>query len=446
MSRKPDLAQMLTMVHNAVLHGDQGLRETLTENFDKIDDSNRATQAATSRAVTEGLTRVTDELNRMRKDFHSTIRLNSGADAFTSKAEEAIGSLRAELTELRTTLDHLGTLSLPGQAHAPALPGATATAVDLEDEGAVLRSGIPAQRGTDQEDHASDPLLGPGGDSSAGEEGTQDPAAATGAADVQEGRGAGPDEERAAAEAAPGAVPSVESVRRAVHEVLVAELGPFHERLTASAAPAGAEDRGGDAADRLRETVREAVEQVKGDLATTLEEVRTGLASLTQELAGLRTVVDRFQDHSAGASDPVRVSTEHTALLRTAARISSADLRCHRDTWEFLTTHTAGHPHFRVPPRVTDEADERVFTPLSGRSLIALLISLHAITGTAPDGSGDREFATTLYERIEQCLTRLGPGDGDRVTITLDDRVTPGPANGDDEQDGADGGRGDRDA
>ncbi|MFC7924622.1 hypothetical protein [Streptomyces cinereoruber] len=248
-----------------------------------------------------------------------------------------------------------------------------------------------------------------------------------------------------------GAVPeaaatelSEESVRQAVREVLAQELTPLVEQLTTPATTEADKQRDGDVAEQLRETVREAAGQVREELAAVLEASRAGFASLAQEVAGLRSVVDELQARPAETPEPVKVSEEHTDLLKTAARISSADLRCHRDTWEFLTTLAAGHPHFRVPPRVTDEADERVFAPLSGRSLIALLISLHTVTSSDSDGSGDHELAAALYERIQQRLIRLGPGEGERVTIALDDRVTPEPETDGDDQDGENGGPGTR--
>ncbi|MFF8513216.1 hypothetical protein ACF064_34690 [Streptomyces sp. NPDC015492] len=217
-------------------------------------------------------------------------------------------------------------------------------------------------------------------------------------------------------------------------------MPPLVQQLTTLAATAEEQPEG---AEQLRQAAREAVlevaRQVRDDLATMLEVTRGGFTSLAQEIAGLRRAVDELQAQPAEAPDPVRPNEEHTALLRTAARMSSADLRCHRDIWEFLTVRTVGRPHFRVPPRVTDEADERVFAPLSGRSLIALLISLHTVTSSASDGSGDHELAATLYERIEQRMTSLGPRE--RVTITLDDRVTPEP---DSDRDGENSGTGTR--
>ncbi|XIE81606.1 hypothetical protein AB6O49_34525 [Streptomyces sp. SBR177] len=226
-------------------------------------------------------------------------------------------------------------------------------------------------------------------------------------------------------------------MRQAVRDVFAQELTCLIEQLTTKTTTGEAAEQADDnAVEQLHETVREAADQVKEELVTVLEETRTGFTALAQELSGLRTVVEQLQARPAETPEPAQVTKEHTALLRSAARISSADLRCHRDTWEFLTTRTAGHPHFRVPPRVTEEADERVFAPLSGRSLIALLISLHTVTTAAPDGSGDHELAATLYERIEQRLNHLSPGDGDRITITLDDRAAPAPDAEGDDQDG----------
>ncbi|MFJ4343315.1 hypothetical protein [Streptomyces sp. NPDC088915] len=445
MARNSGFAEMVSMLHNAVLHGDQGLREALTESLEKIDESGRDAQAATSRAVTEGLTQVFDEVNLLRRDVNRAVKPASG-DLFASKTEEVTGLLRAELTELRTTLNRLNGLTLTPPP--PFAPGTPAVFSGPEGPSTPLQSAIPAQRGPNYEDltigslsvpaPAPVPVSGPEAD------GGREPGAQTvGAAEAQEPDG-GPAGEEPAVETAPEAATSAlseESVRQAVREVLAQELTPLVEQLTT---PATTAEEQPDSAEQLRETVREAVGQVREELATVLEAARAGFASLAQEIAGLRTAVDELQARPAETSEPAEVSKEHTALLRTAARISSADLRCHRDTWEFLTTRTAGHPHFRVPPRVTEESDERVFAPLSGRSLIALLISLHTVTSSAPDGSGDHELAATLYERIEQRLTRLGPGEGERVTIALDDRVTPEPDTDGDDQDGENGGTGTR--
>ncbi|MFC7933285.1 hypothetical protein [Streptomyces cinereoruber] len=443
MARNSGFAEMVSMLHNAVLHGDQGLREALTESLEKIDESGRDAQAATSRAVTEGLTQVFDEVNQLRKDVNRAVKPASG-DLFTSKTEEVTGLLRAELTELRTTLNHLNGLTLTPPP--PPAPGTPAALTGTDNPGTPLQPAIPAQRGPDHEDPAAiaPSVPAPASGPEAGD-GREPGSQAAGAAQTH-GPDGGTAGEELAAETTPEATApalSEESVRQAVREALAQELTPLVEQLTT---PAATTEERPDGAEHLRQAAREAALEVAGqvrdELATVMEVTRDSFASLAQEIAGLRRAVDELQAQPAETPEPVLPDKEHTALLRTAARISSADLRCHRDTWEFLTARTAGHPHFRVPPRVTDEADERVFAPLSGRSLIALLISLHTVTSSNPDGSGDHELAATLYDRIKQRLTRLGPGEGERVTIALDDRVTPEPDDDGDDQHGETGGTG----
>ncbi|MFJ3944195.1 hypothetical protein [Streptomyces griseoaurantiacus] len=60
--------------------------------------------------------------------------------------------------------------------------------------------------------------------------------------------------------------------------------------------------------------------------------------------------------------------------------------------WEFITAHAGRHAHFRVPPQITDHGDERVSTTISGRSLIAVLISLYNVKHSAEEGDGDWEL------------------------------------------------------
>lgn len=106
------------------------------------------------------------------------------------------------------------------------------------------------------------------------------------------------------------------------------------------------------------------------------------------------------QAAAAQDADTPDVTKDHSALLQQAARVSSAVLICHRDMWEFITAHAGRHAHFRVPPQITDHGNEQVSTTISGRSLIAVLISLYSIKHSAEEGDGDWELATTLYHRI----------------------------------------------
>ncbi|MGW5679486.1 hypothetical protein ACWEV4_31160 [Streptomyces sp. NPDC003860] len=231
--------------------------------------------------------------------------------------------------------------------------------------------------------------------------------------------------QRTAEGAAPtNPIPSLDAIREAVREVLTAELAPVLAQLTAPGSHSGAPTGDHNVLDELRDAVGEA----KAELSATVQEARTELAAVRQEIADLRGAVEELRPQpvpdTTTEAQAAQVSAEHTGLLKTTARVSSASLLCHRDIWEFITAHAGRHPHFRVPPQVADQGDERIRAALSGRSMIALLISLHSIKHTARAGDGDQELATTLYERIEASLTSLASG-GEPVTITLDDRTAP---------------------
>ncbi|MGK5532076.1 hypothetical protein [Streptomyces sp. URMC 129] len=113
---------------------------------------------------------------------------------------------------------------------------------------------------------------------------------------------------------------------------------------------------------------------------------------------------------------------DHKALLLRAARVSSAILVCHRDIWEFITGQAGQHPHFRMPPRITDRGQDRIAAAVSGRSLIAVLISLFNAQHADGRSEGDWALATTIYGRIKAGLDVLAPA-GEPVTIILDDRT-----------------------
>lgn len=199
-----------------------------------------------------------------------------------------------------------------------------------------------------------------------------------------------------------------------VREVLAEELAPLRSAL---------EKQPSALLSGVRDDVRAQLAGVAGAVREQLEagrkETRTELAALREETAALRAALEQ---NTARAPDVVEVPEKHSALLREAARVSSATVLCHRDVWEFLTAHAGRQQHFRAPAQVLDKGEERVRAALSGRSLIALLIALHSVKETAADGDGDQELATVLYERVAESLTGLTAA-GRPVTITLDDRV-----------------------
>ncbi|MFH8586319.1 hypothetical protein ACH4GP_18240 [Streptomyces celluloflavus] len=118
---------------------------------------------------------------------------------------------------------------------------------------------------------------------------------------------------------------------------------------------------------------------------------------------------------------PDAAEQAHHKHLLAAARVASVLLTCHRDTWEFVIGQTGDQPHFRLPPQVTDAGDGRIQAALSGRSLIAVLLTLWKTRGRNTFDA-DWALAHTLYTRVTDNLTALTP-DGGQVAITLDDRT-----------------------
>ncbi|MGA5564327.1 hypothetical protein ACPCUV_24620 [Streptomyces platensis] len=385
MARQPnqDLTNTLMLLHAAVTNTDKNLRDALDKSVEKLESAGQAAHNQTSKEVV-------DELSRMRANFRDVHnKLSSNGDMLNSSVRDVVAQLRTELRELR---DVLADLAAPGTGSF-----ARETAVTLEDSTGLQPSTVTTVTATDSDE-------------------VEEEAARHAAIPAQR---------IADRDSSPSPESSAREIRQAVREVFTEELAPVLALLTApdshSDGPAGDQQT-------VPAGLLEAVGEIKAEISTAREEARTSIASVQQELADLRTTVGKLLPQPDATTTTAEEHEEHSALLKTAARASSASLLCHRDIWEFITAHAGPHPHFRVPPQVAAEEDERIRAALSGRSLIALLISLNSLKRTAADGNGDRELAATLYERIEKSLTGLIP-DGEPVTITLDDR-TPAAEDG----------------
>ncbi|MFC5720967.1 hypothetical protein ACFP1Z_12395 [Streptomyces gamaensis] len=188
-----------------------------------------------------------------------------------------------------------------------------------------------------------------------------------------------------------------------------------------------------------------APEQPAGPTAPELADLARQLTALTAQLheaithgipEALRNAVDQLvREHreSCDSTAPLRTDSDapdaaEGELLRAAARIASATVVCHRDTWDFVLAHVAAQPHFRSPEEVTDHHAGRVRADLSGRSLIAVLIALSEVLRRNADAA-DCALAGTVHHRIAEQLGSLGPG-GHPVTIVLDDRAADLPEDG----------------
>lgn len=139
-----------------------------------------------------------------------------------------------------------------------------------------------------------------------------------------------------------------------------------------------------------------------------------------------------------GPGDPVKEPSPLTqagrvwAIMR-AARVASATLVCHRDTWEFVAAQVGSHPHFRTPS-LEEREDGRVAAVLSGRSLVAMLLALYRTAEASvrrPDGEeaeeliayADWSMAYQVYYATAQVLSKAYSEEGDPVVVTIDNRV-----------------------
>ncbi|MEU0413549.1 hypothetical protein ABZ307_37955 [Streptomyces griseorubiginosus] len=379
MARGQDLSNTLTMLHTTLMQTGTNLQDALVKGIEKVEVSGRASQRETADTVVS-------ELSRMRNDLRDTKnRLAANRDELSEEVRAAITLLRQEVQKVKDAVaDHptteTGAPVSSAQDTAEAAP-ATSYATTLSpglysDEIAPPQSLPPATADpttTDTDPLPDGPLPAVPGQRAATENETPPP-------DLEE------------------------RVQQAVRTVLADELGTLRTLLT------GLND------------ARDAQATSRGEQHQQLTEIRQELTALTATLQNWQAE-QAAPAQGAGAPD---VTKDHSGLLQQAARVSSAILICHRDMWEFITAHAGRHAHFRVPPQITDHGDERVSTTISGRSLIAVLISLYNVKHSAEEGDGDWELATTLYHRIHHRLTTLA-ADGEPVTITLDDRSHPVP-------------------
>ncbi|EGJ72655.1 hypothetical protein STTU_p0042 (plasmid) [Streptomyces sp. Tu6071] len=129
---------------------------------------------------------------------------------------------------------------------------------------------------------------------------------------------------------------------------------------------------------------------------------------------------------STSGSPEKGLRVAHGVLLLRAAGVASAEVVAHRDTWEWLASLASEHAHFRAPFAVEDSGEGRVRVVVSGRSLIALLITLWDTRADAESPDGDWAMAVTTYTRMANELSEATGGDHEiagAIRIVLDDGV-----------------------
>ncbi|MFI8200395.1 hypothetical protein ACIF6K_28375 [Streptomyces sp. NPDC085942] len=151
-----------------------------------------------------------------------------------------------------------------------------------------------------------------------------------------------------------------------------------------------------------------------------------------QDLSTAALEAAQNADDHEGEPAPLS-STGRIYAISRAARVASATVVCHRDTWEFVATQAGSHPHFR-PPALEDRENGLVAAVLSGRSLVAMLLALYQVAETSvrhPDlgdvdemtAYADWIMASQVYTETADVLRHAHSIDGDPVVITIDSRL-----------------------
>ncbi|MFJ9209816.1 hypothetical protein [Streptomyces sp. NPDC102264] len=419
---------LLSMLHNSLTDTRRELRAALAEGFDRLRMAGDEAHRATQEALASGLNELRTELQETKEG------LARGREELGQTVETAVEILQDEVQQLKEAVESLR----PGSAGHPSLPFGT-TGEPLFPPGMTV-SGMPGVPGM--------PGSVPGMPGVAGMPSVPSQREEDDARTVR----SGPPEPSAPAETSPE--PSPDPSQPPEHSTL-SDPPALPRGVPVDGAWPGLTERVTPSLlDALRlefSPLLEHLEEARGELAA----VRADITALTSRMddaeGGLRTpgeparqappVTPVTPAHPVSLMHPVSpvrcvtpMTEEHGELLKRAARVSSASLVCHRDTWEFITGQAGRHSHFRMPPRITDRGDDRIAAALSGRSLIAVLISLFTTRHTTDAGDGDWALATTLYERIGAGLDALAHA-GTTVTITLDDRA-PGAGSADADSDG----------
>ncbi|MGP4115154.1 hypothetical protein ACTWP5_30155 [Streptomyces sp. 4N509B] len=409
-----DNTQALTMLHSALLDTRKELQASVTSGFERLQTSSSSGLASLQDSVTV-------ELGRMRGDLRDTRnRLTQNGNDLSVEVKEVLAFLRDELEQLHAALrEHPvpQAVSLPTAGDAGRLELTSASVEQGSLDGTAEEAGTTRGAASSDDGVAGSLSMVPGQRLAL-------------EAPVLAPRGAsGTVEERLFAE----------RIADTVMRMLKSELTPLYDGLeelreglarpngsATAAAPSEFEE-----AERQDSAVAGLGEQI-GAVRQELAALSAHLDSLSvpaksePELAAVRADIAELATRlkaTAQAEPEVPVTEQHRELLTRAARISSARLVCHRDTLDWLTSQAGPHTHFRLPPEITDVGDGRIAADISGRSLIAVLITLHTTSHSASESDGDWALATTCYHRIATSLSSLSAG-GHRITIVLDDGTT----------------------
>ncbi|MGW0647035.1 hypothetical protein [Streptomyces badius] len=404
----------LTMLHQAMLHTGTTLGESVDQGLAEVKQSNET-----------GHARIAGEVASMTKALRNTqSMLPSSYPAPDTATAEEVQRLSRLVEGMQVTLADMA-LSVaasfpdPAAALSAAGDGQGTRPTGTVHSGGSLLNAVPEQRS----DSAGTALCPPAVSAAADDAHT--PAAIDDGPPEESAREAAADlhaEAAPEAEKAQEALLTRDQLTEAIREVLAQE----------SPAPVTSEP--------TLEAVREVIAPLIAALPPAgAEDAVVAVAELGEQITALRAQVAGLagrltpppQDEASDEPERAAPDPEHSKVLTQAAGVSSAVLVCHRDLWELLSAWAGGHPHFRMPPHISDQGENRIAADISGRSLIAVLISLAALRRTAVEGDGDGELAGAIYRRISDSLATLSPESGPLVTITLDDRSPHAPSSSD---------------
>ncbi|WP_445520483.1 hypothetical protein [Streptomyces sp. NEAU-174] len=170
------------------------------------------------------------------------------------------------------------------------------------------------------------------------------------------------------------------------------------ERLRASVETAGAAaDNRSD--DRILREI--------ADLRATIEGWRADIAEARHAAQLAPTAPAESPETPTSNGEPD--GQKHRDHLNQAASISSAEITCHRDMWNFLVKHAVNGDLFRLPGKTTEQADGRISVHTSGPTLTAALEALWALQHEAANPPGVQALARVFYQRIGEALAKAKP-------------------------------------
>ncbi|MFD9592095.1 hypothetical protein ACFWA9_04960 [Kitasatospora sp. NPDC059973] len=191
----------------------------------------------------------------------------------------------------------------------------------------------------------------------------------------------------------------------------------------AQAAPADAANPGADVGTPTTEPAKETsvsdqqpdhtpdiTEQAATDMLTELTTVAGHQVPVPQPAAAVAPT-------SPQTAEQVRASLEAALFdtLKTAARISTAELVCHPHTWRFIASRTAAAEYFQLPSAEGDGKDDMVTVRLPGLSLMAAVNSLFNTYWEASTNPvrnlQDSAMALAYYIDLSSAIRRTQPAD-----------------------------------